>query len=386
MDRATRGARGASRGRGAAPRGRGRHAGSAQTLTAGPSSNTPDTIPSGSVSKLKSQLRQTKRLLARDDLTPDVRTTTTRRLELLEQELDKAQHSQQERKMVLKYKGVRFFERQKLLRKIKQAKRALQDKPNDPALQQTLLNLRVDLAYVIRYPKMEKYIALFPEGEYVSHQPPATVSSTSTSGTIVEDNSASSAKRRWQMRQQYKRQMKDQLVGDAVEDGDLGIDDQQDHQQGESEDEGDDDKDKAIAKQTSVKANGKQKRQRTSDEVVGDRPVKKDKRSDSTSATSAKMAPEVSAKTQPTTTPAAAVNETGTVAHVESKELTRKEKKALKDARRREQKRQKAEADATNAEPANITGPEAQRKSIVTKKTESTNVKATLADEDDFFA
>ena len=44
-----------------------------------------------------------------DDLTPDVRTTSERRIKTLEQELVKAEQSALEVKMVTKYRGVKFF-------------------------------------------------------------------------------------------------------------------------------------------------------------------------------------------------------------------------------------------------------------------------------------
>ena len=44
-----------------------------------------------------------------DDLNPDVRTTSERRLALLEDELAKAEQSNVEKKMVQRYRGVKFF-------------------------------------------------------------------------------------------------------------------------------------------------------------------------------------------------------------------------------------------------------------------------------------
>jgi len=44
-----------------------------------------------------------------EDLNPDVRTTSERRLALLEGELVKAEQSNVEKKMVQRYRGVKFF-------------------------------------------------------------------------------------------------------------------------------------------------------------------------------------------------------------------------------------------------------------------------------------
>lgn len=46
---------------------------------------------------------------AQDDLNPDVRVTSERRLVVLEEELAKAEQSNKEKKMVQRYRGVKFF-------------------------------------------------------------------------------------------------------------------------------------------------------------------------------------------------------------------------------------------------------------------------------------
>ncbi|KAG9079204.1 18S rRNA maturation protein [Ceratobasidium sp. UAMH 11750] len=55
------------------------------------------------VQKLKSSLRQTRRLLAKDDLAPDVRIQTERRLKSLEADLAKAETRRKERSMAVRY-------------------------------------------------------------------------------------------------------------------------------------------------------------------------------------------------------------------------------------------------------------------------------------------
>jgi hypothetical protein len=72
-------------------------------------------IYTGSVSKIKSQLRQTKRLLSKPDLNPDVQITSERRLKSLELELLKAEKSLLEKKMVTKYRGIKFFGKERPL-------------------------------------------------------------------------------------------------------------------------------------------------------------------------------------------------------------------------------------------------------------------------------
>ncbi|BGO93079.1 hypothetical protein NBRC10512_003264 [Rhodotorula toruloides] len=209
-DRGSRGrGRGGDRGGRGGSSGRGRGGSRA-------SQGEPGSVPTGSVSKLKAQLRQTKRLLARDDLNPDVRVTSERRLVVLEEELAKAEQSNKEKKMVQRYRGVKFFERQKLLRKIKQAKKQLEPLPGNADVEKTLLEARIDLYYVLRYPKTEKYIALFPDGTFVPH-----------TSSIPSDASPSEQKRQT-LRQQIRRQIEKGELSPAAEAGDLGIEGEED--------------------------------------------------------------------------------------------------------------------------------------------------------------
>ncbi|KAG1758709.1 hypothetical protein EDD22DRAFT_909362 [Suillus occidentalis] len=124
--------------------------------------NTEESLPG--VQKIKSSLRQTRRLLAKESLAADVRVETERRLKALEADLARAEMARKERTYALKYHKVKFFERQKLVRRIKQVKRDLtsgQGKEREK-LDIELEGLRVDLNYVLHYPKTKKYISLFP--------------------------------------------------------------------------------------------------------------------------------------------------------------------------------------------------------------------------------
>ncbi|KAH9922081.1 uncharacterized protein B0H18DRAFT_1121102 [Fomitopsis serialis] len=124
------------------------------------------------VQKIKSALRQTRRLLAKDKLAADVRTKTERRLKALEADLVQAEQARKERAIAQRYHAVKFFERQKVTRRIQQVKRQLAKDENSEGeklrkkerkqLQKRLEELRVDLNYIIYYPKLKKYISLFP--------------------------------------------------------------------------------------------------------------------------------------------------------------------------------------------------------------------------------
>ncbi|KAI0774886.1 hypothetical protein BD413DRAFT_450194, partial [Trametes elegans] len=137
------------------------------------------------VQKLKAALRQTRRLLAKDTLAADVRVATERRLRALEADLAKAERARVERALAARYHKIKFFERQKVARKLAQARRRLTaldgegegegkgkgkgkgegekaTRKEREELEGRLAELRVDLNYILNYPKTRKYISLFP--------------------------------------------------------------------------------------------------------------------------------------------------------------------------------------------------------------------------------
>ncbi|EIW54208.1 uncharacterized protein TRAVEDRAFT_74419 [Trametes versicolor FP-101664 SS1] len=117
------------------------------------------------VQKIKAALRQTRRLLAKDNLAADKRVATERRLKSLEGDLEKAEQGRLERAMATRYHKIKFFERQKVSRKVQQTKRKLAaatEKGERKEWEARLAELRVDLSYIVYYPKTKKYISLFP--------------------------------------------------------------------------------------------------------------------------------------------------------------------------------------------------------------------------------
>ncbi|QRW25332.1 rRNA-processing protein EFG1 [Rhizoctonia solani] len=77
--------------------------------------------------------------------------------------------TKKERKMAMRYHKIKFFDKQKVNRKIAQTKRALEapdlDKKERKKLQKELLSHRVDLNYILNHPKLDKYIGLYPSSE-----------------------------------------------------------------------------------------------------------------------------------------------------------------------------------------------------------------------------
>ncbi|KAF8633456.1 hypothetical protein AX17_004625 [Amanita inopinata Kibby_2008] len=137
-----------------------------------------DALPG--VQKLKSSLRQTRRLLAKDNVAADVRVETERRLKALESDLHKAELVRQERHHAVRYHKIKFFERQKVVRKIQQTNKRVSSEGDVSELHATLSELRVDLNYILHYPKTKKYISLFPPEVRKGESPPSDSEATKT--------------------------------------------------------------------------------------------------------------------------------------------------------------------------------------------------------------
>lgn len=69
--------------------------------------NAQESLPG--VQKIKSSLRQTRRLLSKENLAADVRVETERRLKALEADLARAETARKERTYAIKYHKVKFF-------------------------------------------------------------------------------------------------------------------------------------------------------------------------------------------------------------------------------------------------------------------------------------
>ena len=116
--------------------------------------------------KIKKQIRNVERLLQkRRDVLPDtVIVEKERMLEGLKFELKEAELRQVGRKNAKKYHMVRFFERKKALRRYKQASKKVIADPENKRFQNELRDCTIDLCYVVNFPRLSKYIALYPTG------------------------------------------------------------------------------------------------------------------------------------------------------------------------------------------------------------------------------
>ncbi|CAR27819.1 ZYRO0D07326p [Zygosaccharomyces rouxii] len=116
-------------------------------------------LATAGTNKIKKRIRDLERLLARkrDTLPDTILIEKERSLDALRHELNQAHLKQKIRKNATKYHMVRFFERKKALRRYKQAL-----KKNDA---DEILQSKIDLCYVVNFPKGEKYVAIFPNNE-----------------------------------------------------------------------------------------------------------------------------------------------------------------------------------------------------------------------------
>lgn len=118
--------------------------------------------------KIKKKIRDIQRLLKRTNLPATVRVNNERTLKALEHQLNNVVNKSKEKKVAKKYHMVRFFEKKKATRLLKQAKKAF-DEAEATNERKTIKKARtylkhkqIDLAYTMLFPKDQKYISLYP--------------------------------------------------------------------------------------------------------------------------------------------------------------------------------------------------------------------------------
>ncbi|CAK9200563.1 unnamed protein product [Sphagnum troendelagicum] len=120
------------------------------------------------VISIKNQIRAIERLLKKV-LPAEVKDAQQKKLEELKQQSDVHSRSELERKMALRYRKVKFFERRKIerrIRRLEKQQRTSDDNPQQLAdLTEQLTQLKEDLEYVRFFPKTEKYVSLFMGSE-----------------------------------------------------------------------------------------------------------------------------------------------------------------------------------------------------------------------------
>lgn len=116
---------------------------------------------------LKNQIRSTDRMLLRKSLPSEVKEALEKKLEQLKKQQDLHTRLAVERKLFLRDRKIKFFERRKIERRIRRLER-LQRTSNhtqDGDVSDQLSKLKEDLEYVRFFPKTEKYVSLFIGGD-----------------------------------------------------------------------------------------------------------------------------------------------------------------------------------------------------------------------------
>ncbi|XP_022974417.1 rRNA-processing protein EFG1 isoform X2 [Cucurbita maxima] len=112
---------------------------------------------------LKNQIRSAERML-RKNLPAEVREVQEKKLEGLRKQQEIHSRLAVERKIFLRDRKIKFFERRKIerrIRRLEKLQRAPSGQSQDSDIADQLSKLKEDLEYVRFFPKTEKYLALF---------------------------------------------------------------------------------------------------------------------------------------------------------------------------------------------------------------------------------
>ncbi|WCJ23915.1 hypothetical protein M5689_005912 [Euphorbia peplus] len=132
-----------------------------KSLSVDKKSNKPKSV------SLKNQIRSLERML-RKELPPEMRQAQQSKLDELKNQQEIHTRLALERKIFLRNRKVKFFERRKIerrLRRLEKLQRGSSGQPQDADIAEQLSKLKEDLEYVKFFPKTEKYVSLFTGGD-----------------------------------------------------------------------------------------------------------------------------------------------------------------------------------------------------------------------------
>lgn len=114
-------------------------------------------------SNRSSRIHSLKKLLARDTLPSNIRQEKERELAALEYDQAKHKSKKQDKKVLEKYHYVRFVERQKAEKRLKQLRKLLQDEEEEKKveLEKDIHEMEVNRNYAIYAPLHRKYVSVF---------------------------------------------------------------------------------------------------------------------------------------------------------------------------------------------------------------------------------
>jgi hypothetical protein len=118
-----------------------------------------------------------------------------------------------------------------------------------------LIESRIDLYYILTYPKTEKYIALFPEGKYIPHGDSSILPGPSKSIGGPKTKDADST--RQELRSSIRHRIEHGILRAEAEGGDLGIEGEEDVGAGGVPEDGEKEKKKQDTAKKDLNPNGK---------------------------------------------------------------------------------------------------------------------------------
>ncbi|KAL5542101.1 hypothetical protein UlMin_009811 [Ulmus minor] len=133
----------------------------------------PGGVKSGGIEKkpkavsMKNQIRSAERML-RKNLPPEVREAQEKKLDALRKQQEIHSRLAVERKIFLRDRKIKFFERRKIerrIRRLEKLQRTSSGQAEDAKIAKQLSELKEDLEYVRFFPKTEKYVSLFSGGD-----------------------------------------------------------------------------------------------------------------------------------------------------------------------------------------------------------------------------
>ncbi|KAF4325574.1 hypothetical protein BBO99_00002006 [Phytophthora kernoviae] len=125
------------------------------------------------VPSLKNRIRGLERFLMRGGIQDSTRRAKKAELEQLKEEHEKKDQVATQKKNAEKYKRPRFFERVKVMRKLRQTKTLIEkaaDKAERAKHEKKFQTYREEMKYIYYYPKTEPYLSLFPSAPHSGEQ------------------------------------------------------------------------------------------------------------------------------------------------------------------------------------------------------------------------
>ncbi|XP_031096702.1 rRNA-processing protein efg1 isoform X2 [Ipomoea triloba] len=123
--------------------------------------------PKSKAVSLKNQIRSVERML-RKDLPLEVREAQEKKLEDFKKQQEIHNRLAVERKIFLRNRKIKFFDRRKIerrIRRLEKQQRTSSGQAQETQIAEQLAKLKEDLEYVRFFPKTEKYVSLFTGGD-----------------------------------------------------------------------------------------------------------------------------------------------------------------------------------------------------------------------------